>query len=229
MASIRRPLVAALLAAAALPGAAAAGPRVYCNLVRGDDAYESPEETVLPGSTQHVRIKSADVATNAKHLTAVVRLRTMRGTDPTQALQGLRATFWFSAQGAENDYYDVIADLGRVNTFWVESADVDFYGAGPAFAYNGTVNKVGDAVGVVDVKRAEIRITVPLTVFHRGPGGVRKGTSLSGFGASVLQKFGDHPGAPASVTYAGLHRDGVEAPAHVRYPVGAPSCVPVGR
>src|SRR3712207_7862855 len=106
----------------------------------------------------------------------------MHGSDPTQALQSLRATFWFTAQGAENDYYDVIADLGRVDTYWVDSVDNDFYSAGPAFAYHGTVKKVGDATGVVDVQLAEIRVTVPLAVFHRGPGCARRGAALHTFG-----------------------------------------------
>ena len=230
MAPARVTLVVALLAAAAVTATpATARPRVYCNLVQGDHGYESPEESVVPGSTQHLRIKSADVATNATHLTAAVRLRSLRGTDPTRQLQGTKLMFWFSAEGAENTAYDLVADLGRVDTFWLQSSDIDFYDVGPAFAYNGTITKIADAVGVVDVKRAEVRMTVPLSVFRRGPGGVRKGTSLSGFGASLTQKWGDYAGAPASATYVGVHRDGAEAPAHVRYPVGAPSCVPVGR
>lgn len=220
---------AAALLTGVAPAVSAAPPRTYCNLVPGHADYEHPQEAVLPGSTQDARIKNGDIATNATHLTAVVRLRTTASTDPTKPVQGLTVMFWFHPDGAEGAAFDMIAELGRENRFWLERVDTTSAGHGPTTVSEYRRVKVVDAVGVYDTKRAEVRMTVPLSVFRLGPGGIRKGTKLRGLGANVARTWGDFPGGPPTNKSIGIHSDGSEAPWHVYYPVGAPSCLAVGR
>lgn len=225
---IRNAAAAALLTAAA-PAVTAAPARTYCNLVPGRDGHEDPQETVLPGSTQDARIRSADVATNATHLTSVVRLRTTSTTDPTKPVQGMVLTFTFRVAGAGETYYGLVAELGREDDFWLDATTYSDDAAGPVRYERSVRRKVAGATGVFDTARAEVRVTVPLAAF--GPRVVRPGTRIYALGAVVTRTWGDFDGGPPVVDdlYAGQEVDSAAAPWKVYYPAGARSCVPVGR
>lgn len=220
---------AAALVAALTPAVSAAPARTYCNLVPGRDDWEDPQETVLPGSTQDGRIKSADVATNATHLTSVVRLRTTTTTDPTKPIQGMVVRFSFRVAAVDNDGYALVAELGRQDDFWLEAVTYSDEAAGPWTYQRSVTSTVATATGVFDAARAEVRVTVPLTAF--GPRGVRPGTRVYALGANVMRTWGDFDGGPPVVDtlYHGHDVDSSAAPWKVYYPAGAPSCVRVGR
>ena len=182
MRMLRPALAVALVASVTAAGAAGAAtkPKVkpVCNLVTdaaGDANGFVVTDTGLPvpPSDDNLDIVSADVASNAKVITAVIRLKAL-GSDST-APAGSTVYFNFSVNGAEQ-YLN--ADLdgkgGATYTFG------DFTGA------SGGRTKIGDATGVLDAAKKEIRISAPVSGFKET---IKPGTKLTDLNALAQRLF----------------------------------------
>lgn len=226
------PLVLALVVTA-LPAAdaVAAKPRLYCNLAV-DSGYRRPDnevqETALPGSTQDMHIKSADIATNATWLTAVVRPHAMRSTDPTEPYQGRVWGFGFTPKGSRYAVWWVEMDE-RDDTVELYRREDTVGGAGPVVTIHHEVTYVGSGRGIVDHGRGEIRMTVPLALL--GDDGKPAGRRLYDLVGLVDQGVMDQAGSPVpeSPYFRQFYfRHAVNSKKGVYYPLGAPSCVKPG-
>ncbi|HEV2890622.1 MAG TPA: hypothetical protein VGX28_09620 [Frankiaceae bacterium] len=154
----------ALLAAAALTATAtpalAAPPKAkpVCGLVRdpaGDTSSPAPDRAL----DSQLDITSADVATDRKNVTVVLRLASLTAADPANP-QGRVYEFDFTA--AEKNFIVLGNLLPGGNSFNVFISDTRFEeGKGGARAATG----IGQATGVVDVVAKEVRMTAPLSVF----------------------------------------------------------------
>jgi hypothetical protein len=225
---------AAAAALAAFSPAALAAPRA-CRLVTDpagdgrltgntstpytDDVYDSTDLDIL----------SADVATDAKNVTAVVRLKTLRENDPDAPT----GRSWDVSFVTGEQRYVLRADVapdGQSGIVFREQGRTTYSGNGAA-----TAEGIGKAKVVLDYARAEVRMTAPLSRFapytpivrghalkdlsvwsyhHAGTGGSRHSLPndwVVDYGGGGLSHSIDH----ATSTRV--------------YLAGAPSCVAVGR
>jgi hypothetical protein len=224
---------AALLAAALVVGGAgfaspalAKTPKPVCNLVQdatGDAAYNN-----VPGAPSD-DIKSADVASDGKTITAVVRLAGLSYPDP-QAPLGRNYTLLFTAPGSDDLLY----------------LSARTYPQGPKFlfGYQGTDEtsgittnySLGDATGTLDTAKGEVHISAPVKSFVDGAKAkLSKGTKLAGLSATVDRIVGQGfvpsqsvaPGTPR-VPVGGVLLAFDDASGG-NYVIGTPSCVAVGK
>jgi hypothetical protein len=239
----RRVLVPAVLLVPALLAPAAGGAPRYCNLlgdVRGDTG---PQEAAAPGTTGDVDLVSADVAANRTHLTAAIRVADLTPDDPTAQVQGRAYEIFFSA--TREHHYALVATLGGERSFvlyqlgsgWTTPEEER-----PGMHTTPPPVELARAAGVVDTVRNEIRMTVPLTAFRQTATGFRPRTTLTHFGAYATRSFGNFEGSPVPsevelptgssvkpVMHPGNPWDAANGTPKIVYPVGAPSCLPVGR
>ena len=211
-----RPAVAvtAVVAGAALvlavpAGAATTGPS--CNLlvdVKGDAQFLG----ALPNDA-NLDITSADVASDAKTLTAVLRLASFAGTDAQSPL-GRGYYVLFTVPGSEFPIYFNMQITPDVTRFaW---GDRETLATG-----SGRYVKKGDATGVLDMAKGEIHISVPLAALS-AVGKVSKGAKLTNLTASATAVLG------TSAT-GGLVSTVDDAASNKSYIAGAKSCVAVGK
>jgi hypothetical protein len=210
----------------AVSSASAKTVKPVCNLVQ--DAKGDSGVSPVPGSDGD-DIVSADVASNATTITGVIRLAALTLPDP-QAPLGRSYSVLFTAPGSGDLLY-VAARTYPQGTKYI-------YGY-QAVDPNTTVNTnytLGDATGVVDTAKAEIRISVPVKSFVDGAKAkLAPGAKLVGLSASVDRIYGQGvvpsqspaPGAPrlplGGVT---LQFDSADGGSYV---MGTPSCVVVGK
>jgi hypothetical protein len=205
-----RPALALALSASVLAGGAALAapkPKPVCNLLSDakGDAYPT---TAAPGgpSDEALDVVTADIASDKKTLTAVIRLSKVAeqsSTSPT----GYHLVFNFTAPGAENPLY---LQYFSGNEALEQSFD---------FGYDDAVNgltSLGDADGVIDTAKNEIRISAPISGFAE-QASIKPGQKL---GDLVVQSTRD---LLVLLPYADIAEGG--AP----YTVGAPSCVIPGK
>jgi hypothetical protein len=221
-----RLLVTLALVTGAAPVHAAQEPARYCRLVvdTGERRVDNTaQETALPGSTRDLHIRSADVASNVRHLTAAVRLYSMESTDPTRAHQQRRYQFGFALPHSEYDrwWFEMLTGPQGYVRLYRKVTTV----TSPVSTHD-EVTLAGEGTAVVDTKRAEIRMTVPLSLL--GSAARHRGAAVRELGASVDQVFGDS--APPGLDQPlGWFRHAISASPARAYRLGAPSCVPVGR
>jgi hypothetical protein len=151
--------LAVALAVVALPAPAfAKSSAPACKLVKdatGDTNSVSPDASL----DAQLDITSADVGTNARYLTAVVRLANLSAADPANP-QGRTYEFDFTAR--EKNFILMASLLPGGQSYGVFISDQRFEeGQSGGRAATG----IGTATGVVDTKRKEIRITAALDVF----------------------------------------------------------------
>ena len=159
---MRRALVLTAVAAVVAAGspAFAAPPKAKpsCGLVRdpaGDTHSPVPDKAL----DAQLDITSADVATDKKNVTVVLRLAELTAADPANP-QGRVYEFDFTAQ--EKNFIVMGSLLPGGNSFGVFISDTRFEeGKSGARAATG----IGTATGVVDVVNKEVRMTAPLSVF----------------------------------------------------------------
>jgi hypothetical protein len=163
---IVRPTVALALAASlAASGAASAAtkakpkrkpapPKPVCNLIT-DPAGDASLQPPVP-SDDSLDVLSGDLASNAKNVTAVLRLKDLGATSPTQ-ITGRNYYLLFSLPKADNPVYFSYEDAGPVLGASFSWGDLE-----PGAGGVGTYTKKGDATGTVDTAKNEIRITVPV-------------------------------------------------------------------
>jgi hypothetical protein len=233
---MRRALL--VVVAAALVAAPAAHAKTYCKLVKENPGDADPVYHAVPrGATPFAPydLKSMDVATNATHLTGVIRVGDLTYDSPTKEHEAGLYAFAFSFDlehsyaleawvGGGRDRFE----LWRHPDPWLAPEDEGQSGTGVQTIPAPVL--VGRARGVVDLKTNEIRMTVPLSIFGRGV--VARSTKITHLGGnSASYKLWVDQSTPATSPgwFFGQHEDAVSARAWDGYPIGAPSCVKVGR
>lgn len=214
---VTRPVVC-LAVAASLVGAGVANaavkrpkPKPVCNLI-ADDKADASFLGAAPNDP-NLDIVSGDIASNAKTITAVLRLASFAETDP-QAPLGRGYYLEFNAPGLDTPIYfnfQITPDLKR---FAWGTQEVLATG-------NGSYVKKGDATGVLDAAKGEIRISVPVADVN-AVGKVKPGAKLTNLAASSTMVLG------TSVT-GGLVSTVDDAAGTKPYIAGAPSCVTPGK
>lgn len=217
----RPALCLALVASVAAAGAAGAATRPrpkplkpVCNLVTdesGDATFQPPLPTP---SDDALDIVSGDIATNAKTLTGVVRVKALGGTSPSQ-FTGQTYYLQFNVPGFANPLY--------VGYQFDQTAALFQYGDLETTQGQGIYTPKGNATGVVDTVKNEIRISVPITDLA-SLARVKPGMKLTGIQALTFQNVG----VPNAAGGGGLLGGGDTADGTKAYVAGYPSCVKPG-
>lgn len=217
-----RPVVAVVLAASlGLSGAALAAPKAkpkpapkpkpVCNLVtdaKGDGTgFVLTDMNYLPNDPQ-LDIVSGDVASDGKTITGVLRLADLQASD--------------SSAPTGRTYY-VNFGVGDVELNLSAAVDADgsaTYAAG--FQDTASRARLGDATGVLDLVKKEVRIHAPLSVFgEKAP--MKVGSKLD-YVEGLAQRYVGNRTAGRGVTPSA---DATEP--GLGYTIGAPSCVVPGK
>ena len=200
-------LVASVTAAGAAGAATKPKPKPVCNLLvdpAGDAKDTFLQEGVMPSSEDAVDIVSADVAADAKTLETVIRVKKL-ATSSSTAPGGLHWKFFFNV-GEDKIYTQAIAATGGSPTFVFGTID----------ATAGTSKKLGDATGVLDTAKSEVRIWLPLSALPNPP---KPGAKIN----TLEPNAGRYYSAGVS-----LSDPTDSATSSKSYTVGALSCVKVG-
>ena len=212
-----RPVLCLVLAASVVGGTAASqaavkkkpAPKPVCNLVtdpKGDSSLSTA--ATLPGTGDDaLDIVSADLAASAKTLTAAIRLVKVADT-ATTAPNGFSVVYTFTAPSKP--------DVPLYLRYFAGSPALDgLFEYGYDDPTNG-LTPLGDAFGVVDTAKNEIRISAPLNGFDaQAP--IKKNDKLAGFDVTTSRDL------VVLLTYAD------RGTATTTYTVGAPSCVTPGK
>jgi hypothetical protein len=221
-----RPVLALALAAsmAVAGGAASAAPKKpkpkveppVCNLVvdeKGDDGNE------VFRHSDSLDIVGADIASDAKSVTAVIRVAKYLATDSNAAPTGRAWSMEFSVPDAETPLWLGVQVTPTGTLFrhgWVD----------------GTIRRnLGPAEGVIDEAKGELRVTAPVGIWaETGPKGtvptkggtVKAGSKVTGLAAASYNFIG-------AAAAGGSLQPGDTAEGSKSYTAGAPSCVAVGK
>ena len=209
------------------PGALAA-PKA-CKLVRDerDDVIGTVDfapTNRFYGDTD-LDILSADVATNAKYVTAVVRPATLRA-DNTQSPLGRMWQLWFSVEGKTFSLSAVAAPDGEVAQLAYEAAPGEVV----------SVVGLGRVSLTLDYQRREVRMTAPVSRFAPHAS-MRRGQVISDLVVHTYKHYGvsgqDQQGLPENdapdLANSGVATGADTARSTRRYVAGSPSCVTPGR
>jgi len=231
--------VACTLAASLAGGAAHAAPRKACLLLgAGTSVSVVYRTTAEPALT----IRSADLASNRTHLTAVVRLGSVRDTaGPVPRGRVVKFHFTYGEQNyvIETALFDTAFYRQRFGTvsepFDKRPPSGSGTGAGAGAGVQ-TFDFVTDGVKVVvDTQANELRMTIPLGHFRLTPSPRPKaGSRMTFLGVDLHRVYGvnryaidGYPDlAPAGFTEPAAYVAGNDK---VSYVLGTPSCVTVGR
>jgi hypothetical protein len=215
---LARPALAlGLVAAFAAAGVASAAPAKTapaaapsCNLMvdgKGDAQFRG----AAPNDPNQ-DIVSGDIASDAKTVTAVLRLASFAATDPQSPL-GRGYYVLFNAPGSDFPIYfnmQITPDLTRYT-----------WGTSETLATgSGSYVKKGAATGVIDTAKGEIRISVPVADVN-GVAKVNPGTKLTNIAASATTVIG-------TSASGGLVSTVDDATSTKPYIAGSPSCVTPG-
>jgi hypothetical protein len=224
----RATLLAACLVVMAGAGyaSAAAKPKPVCNLVsdaKGDATYNN-----VPGADGD-DIVSADVASDGTTITGVLRTAALSSPDP-QAPFGRGYFVLFNAPGSANQLFVSARTYPQGAKFVYGSQGVD-----PNTGVN-TSYTLGDATGVVDQAKGEVRMSAPVKGLIDGAKAkLGRGVKLTALTAQTYRMVGQGfvpsqspaPGAPR-VPLGGVLLPFDDA-AGGSYLMGTPSCVVVGK
>ena len=209
--SLRTVLAASMVGAVALTGGAVAAPAKACNVITDPKGDASFLDT-LPND-RSLDIVSADVATDAKTLTGVLRVDAFSAVSPTSPL-GRGYYVMFNAPKSEFPIYlnlQITPDLTRYTWGTRETLP----------SGSGRFVRQGAATGVIDAAKNELRISVPLADVA-AISKLTPGTKLTALTASTTSVIG------TSVT-GGLVATVDDAASAKSYIAGAPSCVAIGK
>lgn len=203
----------------AAPYAQAAGPRPVCDLVSDPSGDVSPSAPGVGDSDYDIR--SADIATDKRRLTVVIRLASLAPEDPSAPVSrdyefdfvanghafGMLASLLTGGSNYQAVVYDVTEPGGRSGT------------------------DLGDVTGVVDTARHEIRITAPLSLF--APYASFKQTYIDQLYVTSARAAGQGgTTSPDGRVSIGAQSTAVvvdSASSNSRYSPGRSSCVRVGK
>lgn len=144
-----------------------------CNLVtdpKGDTYITRDQDIIGVYGPQEdaLDITSADIASDAKNITAVIRVVKLAKTIATGAGQGYELEF--TSPGAAGPLYLAASILNGTETYSVGKRD----------ATTNTSTSLGkDATGVFDLAKSEVRITAPISDFASEGQGAKPGARLS--------------------------------------------------
>jgi hypothetical protein len=173
-------------------------PKPVCNLVT-DKKGDADASQLGSNEDQALDIVSADVATDAKNITAVIRVAKLANPDSMSPL-GNYYSFQFTGSSQQ---------VGHNMYVQIEPTGVVWQG--------------GSGTGVIDAAHNEIRMTLPLSYFGSGAGAIVPGPPLHGF---VVTADWENPAEPVPGTFALV---GDTANSTATYVQGTPSCVAVGK
>jgi hypothetical protein len=189
----------------------AAAPKPSCNLLTDDKGDAHFLVSAAPNDP-NLDIVSADVASDAKTFTAVLRLASFAGVDPQSPL-GRGYYVQFEPPKADFPvYFNMETTPDGTRYTW---GDTETLATG-----NGSYKKQGDATGVVDAAKGEIRISVPLADLASFVK-IRPGAKIANLTASATAVLG------TSVT-GGLVATVDDGASAASYVAGSPSCVKPG-
>lgn len=203
MPALRTAAALGVVTAIATAGVAQAAPKKpaaapVCNLVTDAEGDST-------GGSSNLDIVSGDVASDAKSLTGVIRVKKLTDSDGT-APTGVGYQVRFTLPGRELPMYLLASNE---------------LGSGSAFEFgevNGTsLNSLGEATGTFDLAKSEVRITAPAAL--DGSTKATPGTKISSIRAFAQRRF--------VVLLSGA--DSTPADALGTYTAGAPSCVKPGK
>jgi len=206
--------LAASLTAAGVAGAATRPkPKPVCKLVvdpAGDATLGGPA-----AADDALDIVSADIASDAKSFTAVIRVKDLAAAQMSQLGSELQMQFELP---------------GAVAPAWI-GYNTSAYG-GDAFQYGligqgdgGVTSPTGDAVGIVDTAKNEVRMTVAVSALNE-LGKAKPGTRIANLTASSAQLLGISPNPSGVYAYNSVTVDDAAGKAYI---AGAPSCVKPGK
>lgn len=209
-----RPALALALAASFVSAGAASAavrkpaPKPVCNLVV--DAAGDANGFLVTGlpavpSDKNLDILSADVASDATNVTAVIRLAAV-GADSTSPTGG--AVYFNFSIGDTKVFVDALLS-GSSATF----------NAGDFSGTNGTRHTIGPATGFIDVATKSIHITAPANTWTDV---VKAGSKLNTFNVLAQRYIGTAPAGGVTPTADDATSDKV-------YTGGAKSCVTPGK
>lgn len=174
-------------------------PKPVCNLVT-DPKGDADSGELGSNEDQAMDILSADIATNATQITAVIRVVKLPTTD-TMSPSGLFYEFSFTGS-ANQTGHPMYVQIEPTGTVWQD----------------------GNGTGVLDYKKNEIHITLPLSYFGTGAAAVVPGPPLHNF---TVYADVANPAKPLPTTLSVL--GDAAGPAQTAYVPGTPSCVTVGK
>lgn len=212
--SVIRPAFALLLAASVIAGGAAvAAPKAapVCNLITDD---KGDGEGFVDSSSGGLDVVSADLASDAKNVTAVLRLAAAppAAADPN-APEGATYYVSWTAPGATNPVY-LSAATDATGAMSYAMGDIEPAPTGSLYQ-----NSTGTVTG--HVNGSVITINVERGVFS-ALAAMKPGTKMTGLQADVFY--------PVEVPMVGgLLEQADTANGTKPYIAGAPSCVPVGK
>ncbi|MCA1824636.1 MAG: hypothetical protein ABR520_06945 [Mycobacteriales bacterium] len=177
-----------------------------CNLVVDDKGDgDAPAADALD-------IVSADIASDAKNITGVIRLAKYSANEGTAPL-GVNYQIVFTGQGGDAYVFLALISVPNGNFF--------------QYGHNAGTNDTGDgaATGVIDAAKSEIRITAPIAALSEH-GNFKPGAKITGINVVVARWIGAYVNDGA---YAGLYGPGDAAEGAKAYVGGTKSCVVVGK
>lgn len=206
---LRPTLAAGMLGLIATAGLAGAAPAATCNLVVDEKSdatgFVFTDEDYVPNNPQ-LDLVSGDIASDGKTITAVVRLDQLALSD--------------SSSPTGRTYYANFT-VGEATLFLAAALD----GAGAATYSGGFIearrSSLGEATGVVDVAKKEVRISAPVKLFTE-KAKIVKGTKILDLNL-LAQRYVGHRSV-AGVTPSADAAEGGKA-----YIAGAKSCLVVGK
>jgi hypothetical protein len=220
----RTALLASLLAVGSVAGIGHAAAKKPCQLVKdpaGDTFLARYQETAkglgapVPYGPQEdsLDILSADVASNAKTLTAVIRVKKLSTASTSPG--GTSYDVNFTIPGAEFPLYvRAVLAAGAAPTFEAGYKEP----IPPAVVSLTTLaTKLADGTGIADPKTSEIRIHIPISAFSKQGKGLTPGTKLS-LGEITAARYAGGRGLFADVVVATQI-----------YKAGAVNCVTPGK
>ncbi len=203
---LRALLVPLAVCAVAVSGTAGAAAKPSCNLITDapDDAKGLliTDPAPMPTSAKNLDVLSADIASDAKNITAVVRVTALDATD-TESPGGRTYYTYFTAAGV--DFY-MTASRSAVGADTFSVGFVDTTGR----------SKLAGATGVFDLAKKEVRVSAPLAAFA-AQAKLTPGTSLTGLNVLSQRIVG------------ALTLSADEAASDAAYTVGGASCVKVNK
>ncbi|HUR14124.1 MAG TPA: hypothetical protein VM097_06490 [Mycobacteriales bacterium] len=209
-------LVASVTAATAATAATRPRPKPLkpvCNVVV-DPAGDASPQPPAP-SDDSFDVLSADIASDAKNVTAVIRMKNVSSTGLGQLGRDVQMTF------------DLVGAEAKV---WIGYTGSSY--GGDAFQYGligmgdaGSTSPTGDAVGKIDAAKNEIRMTVPVADLN-GLGKIKPGAKVSSIAVTASQLVGVAPNPSGVYAFNSFTVD--DAAAVKPYIAGYPSCVKPG-
>ncbi len=220
-------LAAVLLTSCAGTGAFAATkakpkPKPVCNLIK-DDTGDATYNNAPGNGTDD--ILTADVASDAKNVTGVIRLAALATPDP-QAPFGHGYFVQFTPKGTETNLFVSARTYPQGTTF--------VYGYSAADPNTGvnTSYTLGQGTGTVDTAKKEVRITAPLSGYKATEIQLTPGRKLIGLTAASYRLAGQGVVPSQNVGPARAPLGGFLLPfddaTGTSYVMGMPSCVKVG-